>query len=71
MYRVMCTLQQVGRRVGGVEGAGVSHTEAADSADLGSSGDYSSETLGPKWQMVSCKQHLDKSESALSHIRME
>jgi len=55
MYRVMCTLQQVGRRVGGVEGAGVSHTEAADSADLGSISEYSSETLedrSGKWFLV-------------------
>jgi hypothetical protein len=55
MYRVMCTLQQVGRRAGGVEGAGVSHTEAASSADLGSSSEYSSETLedrSGKWFLV-------------------
>ena len=31
------TLQRVGRRGGGVEGDGVSHVEAAASADLGSS----------------------------------
>ena len=36
MYKTS-TLQRVGWRDGGVEGAGVSHTEAADSADLGSS----------------------------------
>ena len=55
MYRVMCTLQQVGRRVGGVEGASVSYTEAADSADLGSSSEYSSGTLedrSGKWFLV-------------------
>ena len=55
MYRVTSTFQRVGRRGGGVEGAGVSHTEAAASADLGSSSEYSSETLedrSGKWFLV-------------------
>ena len=37
MYQVTSTLHRVGRRGGGVEGASVSYTEAAASADLGSS----------------------------------
>lgn len=36
MYKTS-KLQGVGWRVGGVEGASASYTEAADSADLGSS----------------------------------
>ena len=40
MYKTS-KLQRVGWRVGGVEGASASYTEAADSADLGSSSKYS------------------------------
>ena len=54
MYKTS-KLQRVGWRVGGVEGASASYTEAADSADLGSSSEYSSETLedrSGKWFLV-------------------
>ena len=44
MYKTS-KLQRVGWRVGGVEGASASYTEAADSADLGSSSESSNENF--------------------------